>query len=54
MAAGAVAVPSIIPLRVPIPGKNKSEIDTNTLIELRTGKQTMNQICKANENLNNS
>ncbi len=38
MAAGAVAVPSIIPLRVPIPGKNKSEIDTNTFIELRTGK----------------
>ncbi|XP_072032522.1 double zinc ribbon and ankyrin repeat-containing protein 1-like isoform X2 [Amphiura filiformis] len=36
MAAGAVAVPSIIPLRVPIPGKNKSEIDTNTLIELKT------------------
>ncbi|XP_033110853.1 double zinc ribbon and ankyrin repeat-containing protein 1-like [Anneissia japonica] len=36
MAAGAVCVPSIIPLRAPIPGKSKLSIDTNTLIEMGT------------------
>ncbi|XP_071963794.1 double zinc ribbon and ankyrin repeat-containing protein 1-like [Antedon mediterranea] len=36
MAAGAVCVPSIVPLRAPIPGKSKLSIDTNTLIEMGT------------------
>ncbi len=36
MAAGAVSPPSIIPLRVPVAGKSKTEIDTNTYIELKT------------------
>lgn len=39
MAAGQVIAPSIIPLRAPIPGKSKTEIDTNTLIELKTGNE---------------
>ncbi|XP_005992979.1 double zinc ribbon and ankyrin repeat-containing protein 1 [Latimeria chalumnae] len=36
MTAGAIAVPQIIPLRVPLPGKSKYEIDTNTLIEIKS------------------
>ncbi|XP_002740895.1 double zinc ribbon and ankyrin repeat-containing protein 1-like [Saccoglossus kowalevskii] len=39
MTAGSVAVPTIIPLRVPIPGKSKLNIDTNTSIEIRTDTQ---------------
>ena len=37
MTAGAVAVPTIMPLRAPVPGQHKSAIDTNTKIELRSG-----------------
>ena len=40
MTAGAVAVPTIMPLRAPIPGQHKSTIDTNTKIELRSGMET--------------
>nr|XP_054758068.1 double zinc ribbon and ankyrin repeat-containing protein 1-like [Lytechinus pictus] len=36
MAAGAVVVPSIIPLRIPVQGKSKTDIDTNTYIELKS------------------
>ncbi|NWV22176.1 DZAN1 protein, partial [Origma solitaria] len=36
MAAGSVSVPQIIPLRIPPPGKAKREIDTNTLIEIKS------------------
>ncbi|XP_077998885.1 double zinc ribbon and ankyrin repeat-containing protein 1-like [Glandiceps talaboti] len=36
MTAGAIVVPTIIPLRVPIPGKPKLNIDTNTNVEIRT------------------
>ncbi|KFV93489.1 Double zinc ribbon and ankyrin repeat-containing protein 1 [Eurypyga helias] len=36
MAAGSVSVPQVIPLRVPLPGKTKHEIDTNTLIEIKS------------------
>ena len=35
MTAGSVSVPTIVPLRLPI--GNKLEIDTRTLIELRSG-----------------
>lgn len=37
MTAGSIAVPTIVPLRVPINGKPKNIIDTNTPIELKTG-----------------
>ncbi|XP_043845309.1 double zinc ribbon and ankyrin repeat-containing protein 1 isoform X3 [Dromiciops gliroides] len=36
MTAGSVCVPQIIPLRVPRPGKNKHEINTNTLVEMKS------------------
>ncbi|XP_069463638.1 double zinc ribbon and ankyrin repeat-containing protein 1 [Ambystoma mexicanum] len=36
MTAGAISVPQIIPLRVPPPGKAKHEIDTNTLVEIKS------------------
>ncbi|NXY85747.1 DZAN1 protein, partial [Alcedo cyanopectus] len=36
MTAGSVAVPQVIPLRIPVPGKAKHEIDTNTLIEIKS------------------
>uniref|UniRef100_A0ABM5G9W3 Double zinc ribbon and ankyrin repeat-containing protein 1 isoform X2 n=1 Tax=Pogona vitticeps TaxID=103695 RepID=A0ABM5G9W3_9SAUR len=36
MTAGSILVPQIIPLREPIPGKAKHEIDTNTLIEMKS------------------
>ncbi|XP_060687656.1 double zinc ribbon and ankyrin repeat-containing protein 1 isoform X2 [Hemiscyllium ocellatum] len=36
MTAGSIAVPHIIPLRIPLLGKFKNEIDTNTLIELKS------------------
>ncbi|NXQ78774.1 DZAN1 protein, partial [Nyctibius grandis] len=36
MTAGSVSVPQIIPLRIPPPGKPKHEIDTNTLIEIKS------------------
>eukprot|EP00057_Strongylocentrotus_purpuratus_P028225 XP_011682699.1 PREDICTED: double zinc ribbon and ankyrin repeat-containing protein 1 [Strongylocentrotus purpuratus] len=36
MAAGAVVVPSIIPLRIPVQGKSKTDIDTNTYVELKS------------------
>ncbi|KAL5008801.1 hypothetical protein ScPMuIL_014382 [Solemya velum] len=34
MTAGAIAAPTIVPLRPPLPGKNKFSIDTNTKVEL--------------------
>ena len=37
MAAGSIAVPTIIPLRNPIAGQHKNAIDNETLIELRSG-----------------
>lgn len=36
MTAGAIAVPTIVPLRPPLPGKSKSSVDSNTKIELST------------------
>lgn len=42
MTAGSVCVPQIIPLRVPQPGKANHEIDNNTLLEMKSGK---NQMC---------
>uniref|UniRef100_A0A4W3I324 Double zinc ribbon and ankyrin repeat-containing protein 1 n=1 Tax=Callorhinchus milii TaxID=7868 RepID=A0A4W3I324_CALMI len=36
MTAGSIAVPRIIPLRTPLPGKSKHEIDTNTPIEIKS------------------
>ena len=37
MTAGSIAVPTIVPLRPPIPGRPKASIDSNTKIELNTG-----------------
>ncbi|XP_063061911.1 double zinc ribbon and ankyrin repeat-containing protein 1 [Engraulis encrasicolus] len=36
MTAGSVAAPLIIPIRVPLPGKAKHEIDTATLLEIKS------------------
>ncbi|NWY92898.1 DZAN1 protein, partial [Loxia curvirostra] len=36
MTAGSVSAPQIIPLRIPLPGKAQREIDTNTLIEIKS------------------
>ncbi|NWT58781.1 DZAN1 protein, partial [Erythrocercus mccallii] len=36
MTAGSVSVPQIIPLRIPPPGKAQREIDTNTLVEIKS------------------
>ncbi|NXG55000.1 DZAN1 protein, partial [Hemiprocne comata] len=36
MTAGSVSVPQVIPLRIPLPGKAKHQIDTNTLVEIRS------------------
>ncbi|NXG74974.1 DZAN1 protein, partial [Baryphthengus martii] len=36
MTAGSVSVPQVIPLRIPVPGKAKHEIDTNTLVEIKS------------------
>nr|XP_028593979.1 double zinc ribbon and ankyrin repeat-containing protein 1 isoform X2 [Podarcis muralis] len=36
MTAGSILVPQIIPLRLSTPGKAKHEIDTNTLIEIKS------------------
>lgn len=37
MTAGSIAVPQIIPLRLPLPGKSKHDIDTNTPVEIKSG-----------------
>ncbi|KAJ6655445.1 hypothetical protein lerEdw1_005145 [Lerista edwardsae] len=37
MTAGSILVPQVIPLRIPTPGKAKHEIDTKTLIEIKSG-----------------
>lgn len=37
MTAGAVAVPTIVPLRPPHPGKHKTAVDSSTKIELKSG-----------------
>ncbi|KAG2467122.1 DZAN1 protein, partial [Polypterus senegalus] len=36
MTAGSIVAPQIIPLRVPIPGRAKSQIDSNTPIEIKS------------------
>ncbi|XP_075719065.1 double zinc ribbon and ankyrin repeat-containing protein 1 isoform X2 [Rhinoderma darwinii] len=36
MTAGSICVPQIIPLRVPVPGRGKYEVDTNTPIEIKS------------------
>ncbi|NWH78259.1 DZAN1 protein, partial [Piaya cayana] len=36
MTAGSVSVPQVIPLCIPLPGKAKHEIDTNTLVEIKS------------------
>ncbi|NWX01456.1 DZAN1 protein, partial [Caloenas nicobarica] len=36
MTAGSVSVPQVIPLQIPFPGKAKHEIDTNTLVEIKS------------------
>ncbi|NXS62103.1 DZAN1 protein, partial [Brachypteracias leptosomus] len=36
MTAGSVSAPQVIPLRIPLPGKAKHEIDTNTLVEIKS------------------
>uniref|UniRef100_A0A7M4ETV0 Double zinc ribbon and ankyrin repeat domains 1 n=1 Tax=Crocodylus porosus TaxID=8502 RepID=A0A7M4ETV0_CROPO len=36
MTAGSVLVPQIIPLQLPLAGKAKHEIDTNTLLEIKS------------------
>ncbi|NXR24885.1 DZAN1 protein, partial [Cinclus mexicanus] len=36
MTAGSVSVPQIIPLQIPPPGKAQREIDTNTLVEIKS------------------
>lgn len=41
MTAGSIAVPHVIPLRVPLPGKAKHEIDTNTLIAIKSDTQNV-------------
>jgi hypothetical protein len=38
MTAGSVCAPQIIPLRVPEPGKANNEIDNNTLLEMKSGR----------------
>jgi len=37
MAAGAVSVPTIVPLRAPHSGQHKTAVDTRTKIELHSG-----------------
>uniref|UniRef100_A0A8C4J0J5 Double zinc ribbon and ankyrin repeat domains 1 n=1 Tax=Dromaius novaehollandiae TaxID=8790 RepID=A0A8C4J0J5_DRONO len=36
MTAGSVSVPQVVPLRIPLPGKAKHEIDANTLVEIKS------------------
>ncbi|NWQ75490.1 DZAN1 protein, partial [Columbina picui] len=36
MTAGSVSVPQVIPLQIPLPGKAKHEVDTNTLVEIKS------------------
>nr|XP_033793335.1 double zinc ribbon and ankyrin repeat-containing protein 1 isoform X2 [Geotrypetes seraphini]XP_033793337.1 double zinc ribbon and ankyrin repeat-containing protein 1 isoform X2 [Geotrypetes seraphini] len=36
MTAGSISVPQVIPLRIPLPGKAKHEINTNTLVEIKS------------------
>ncbi|XP_007946413.1 double zinc ribbon and ankyrin repeat-containing protein 1 [Orycteropus afer afer] len=42
MTAGSVCIPQIIPLRVPQPGKSKHEIDSNTLLEIKSDTPDVN------------
>ena len=37
MTAGAIAVPTVMPLRIPNVGVPKNHIDSNTLIEIHSG-----------------
>ncbi|XP_030364937.1 uncharacterized protein LOC115617985 [Strigops habroptila] len=37
VAAGSVPVPQVLPLGIPLPGKAKHEVDTNTLLEMKSG-----------------
>lgn len=48
MAAGAVSVPTIVPLRAPHVGQHKTAVDTRTKIELHSGNYSVNtlaQVC---------
>jgi len=40
MTAGAVAVPTIVPLRAPAAGQSKTVVDSDTKLELRSGSLT--------------
>ncbi|XP_051775205.1 uncharacterized protein LOC127525924 [Erpetoichthys calabaricus] len=42
MTAGSIVAPQIIPLRVPIPGMAKSQIDSNTPIEIKSDTPDVN------------
>jgi len=42
MAAGAVSVPTIVPLRAPHVGQHKTAVDTRTKIELHSGNCHVN------------
>lgn len=42
MTAGSICVPQIIPLRVPVPGKGKYDVDTNTPVEIKSGMKKDN------------
>ncbi|XP_030329383.1 uncharacterized protein LOC115602407 isoform X3 [Strigops habroptila] len=37
VAAGSVPVPQVLPLGIPLPGKAKHEVDTNPLLEMKSG-----------------
>jgi len=48
MAAGAVSVPTIVPLRAPHVGQHKTAVDTHTKIELHSGNYSnsmLMQVC---------
>lgn len=57
MTAGSITVPTIIPLRPPVPGKPKHIIDSNTRIELKSGNAwctvegRKQSLCSTNESL---
>ncbi|XP_023438527.2 double zinc ribbon and ankyrin repeat-containing protein 1 isoform X1 [Dasypus novemcinctus] len=42
MTAGSVSVPQLIPLQVPQPGRAKHEIDSNTLLEMKSDTPDVN------------
>jgi len=44
MAAGAVSVPTIVPLRAPHSGQHKTAVDTRTKIELHSGNYSVDSV----------